>query len=300
MSTVNEQYRNSVFCEYFSNQRRLLSLCNAVLGTDYFDPDDVIINTLEGTFFNAQKNDISCQIGKHFLVLIEHQSSINANMPFRCLSYVSELMNNLVTNKNRLYRKPLIKFPSPKFFVLYDGNDAEPLVREMRLSDAFDDSQPSLELRLTSFNINYGMPQPLLDRCSYLRQYSMLVGKVKEGIRLQLDLHHSISRAVKFCIDNNIMRDFLIQQGKEVFNMIELQWNLEDAQRAWYLDGKDDGLTEGFNLKAEQIALKMLERNKSFEEIRDLTELPMERILSLASSSKTKKIGEKQQQLDLS
>lgn len=289
MSNVNEQYRNSVFCEYFSNQRRLLSLCNAVLGTDYFDPDDVIINTLEGTFFNAQKNDVSCQIGKHFLVLIEHQSSINANMPFRCLSYVSELMNNLVTDKNRLYRKPLIKFPSPKFFVLYDGNDDEPLVREMRLSDAFDDPQPFLELRLTSFNINYGLPQPLLDRCSYLRQYSTLVGKVKEGLRLQLDLHNSISRAVKFCIDNNIMRDFLIQQGKEVFNMIELQWNLEDAQRAWYLDGKDDGLAEGFNLKAEQIALKMLERNKSFEEIRDLTDLSMERILSLASFSKTKK-----------
>lgn len=289
MSNVNEQYRNSVFCEYFSNQRRLLSLCNAVLGTDYSDSDDVIINTLEGTFFNAQKNDVSCQIGEHFLVLIEHQSSINANMPFRCLSYVSELMNNLVTDKNRLYRKTLIKFPSPKFFVLYDGNDEEPLVREMRLSDSFDDPQPSLELRLTSFNINHGLPQPLFKRCSYLQQYSAFVGKVKEGLRLQLDLHNSISRAVKFCIDHNVMRDFLLQQGKEVFTMIELQWNLEDAQRAWYLDGKDDGLAEGFNRKAEQIALKMLERNKSFEEICDLTELPMERILSLASSSKAKK-----------
>ena len=31
-------------------------------------------------------------------------------MPFRCLAYVAELFNNLVADKNRLYRKEFFRF----------------------------------------------------------------------------------------------------------------------------------------------------------------------------------------------
>ena len=95
---------------YFNEPVRLLSLCNAVLATQYTNSDELNINTLEGIFFDKQKNDISCTIDNYFLVLIEHQTTVNENMPFRCLSYVAELLNNLIKNKNKLYKKGLIKF----------------------------------------------------------------------------------------------------------------------------------------------------------------------------------------------
>ena len=160
MSDSNAQYRNSVFCSYFSDPTRLLSLCNAVLNKTYSNPSELEITTLEGIFFDNRKNDISCKIRDNFLILIEHQSSVNLNMPFRCLSYVAELMNKLVKNKRELYRKKLIRFPSPKFFVLYDGNDDEPLEKTMRLSEAFDDTDVSLELTVTALNINFGLFKP--------------------------------------------------------------------------------------------------------------------------------------------
>ena len=153
----NKQYRNSVFCSYFNQPERLLSLCNAILGTSYTDPSKLSINTLEGVFFDDRKNDISCTIGNHFLVLVEHQTSVNDNMPLRCLSYVAELLNKLVEDKQKLYRKTLIKFPAPRFFVLYDGDEAEPLKKEMRLSEAFDGDDRSLELVVTAYNINQGI-----------------------------------------------------------------------------------------------------------------------------------------------
>ena len=108
MAEYNKRYRDTVFRSYFNDADRLLTLCNALLNTDYQDTAAIQINTLEGTFFDRQKNDLSCKIGDNFLVLIEHQSSINENMPFRCLSYVAELMNNLVVNKRKLYHKALI------------------------------------------------------------------------------------------------------------------------------------------------------------------------------------------------
>ena len=254
----------------------MLSLCNAILGTKYSNICELNINTLEGIFFDNQKNDISCTIGNNFLVLIEHQISVNNNMPFRCLSYVAELLNNLVIDKDRLYHKALIRFPRPKFFVLYDGDAREPLEREMRLSEAFGGDNSALELIVTALNINFGLPQPLLAKCQYLRDYSTLVGKVKEGIRAELTRKDAINRAVKFCLDNGLMKGYLEEKSQEVFNMLALQWEHDKAIRASYEDGRDDGI--------EAIALKMIRLGKPLEDILQITDLPIEKIKKLADN----------------
>ena len=282
----NKQYRNSVFCSYFNEPERLLSLCNAVLETNYTDIGKLNINTLEGMFFDDQKNDISCTIENHFLVLVEHQTSVNENMPFRCLSYVAELLNKLVKDKQKIYRKALIKFPSPKFFVLYDGDKAEPLKREMKLSDAFDGDDKTLELIVIAYNINYGLNQPLLAKCNYLNDYSILVGKVKEGIRAGLARRDAIGTAVKFCISNGIMKGYLEEHSEEVFNMLALQWDKDSAIKASFDDGFEDGLQVGRNNGIESVALNMLRRGKSFEDIQADTQLSLKRIEELANMTK--------------
>ena len=274
----NKKYRDSVFRDYFNEPVRLLSLCNAILGTQYSDVTELKINTLEGIFFDNQKNDISCTIGNHFLVLVEHQTSVSENMPFRCLSYVTELLNNLVMNKKKLYHKMLIRFPAPRFIVLYNGDSKEPLQRIMRLSDAFGGDSSSLELVVTVYNINYGLEQPLLDECQYLADYSTLVGKVKEGIRFGLSRRDAISRAVKFCLDNSIMGNYLVEHSEEVFNMLTLEWNMDDALQARFNDGVESGILRG----VESVALNMIGMGMSFEKIQEATKLSMERIKELA------------------
>ena len=280
---ANKKYRDSVFRDYFNEPNRLLSLCNAILGTNYPDSEKLNINTLEGIFFDNQKNDISCVIENNFLVLIEHQTSVNNNMPLRCLSYVAELMNNLVVDKDKLYHKALIRFPCPKFFVLYDGDAKEPLQREMRLSAAFGGDGSTLELVVVAYNINFGLNQPLLSKCQYLRDYSTLVGTVKEGIRLGLTRKDAISRAVKFCLDNGLMKGYLEKNSQEVFNMLTLQWEQDKAIRASYEDGRDDGISEGI----ESVALNLLNMGLTVEKIQEATKLSFERIKELADSLKS-------------
>lgn len=275
---ANAQYRDSVFRDYFNAPARLLSLCNAVLGTEYRDAAKLHINTLEGIFFDNQKNDISCTLEDNFLVLIEHQTSVNNNMPFRCLSYVAELLNNLVIDKDRLYHKALIRFPRPKFFVLYDGDAKEPLQREMCLSEAFGGDDTSLELVVTALNINFGLNQPLMKKCSYLNDYSTLVGKVKEGIRAGLTRKEAISRAVKFCLDNGLMKGYLEEKSQEVFNMLALQWEKDKAIRASYEDGRDDAI--------ESVALNMIQDGEPLDKIIKFTKLSVERIKELADKLK--------------
>lgn len=277
MPDYNKRYRDTVFRNYFNDEARLLSLCNALLGTD---AAALKINTLEGTFFDRQKNDISCVVENNFLVLIEHQSTINENMPFRCLSYVAELMNNLIEDKDKLYHKALIRFPAPRFYVFYDGDAKEPLKREMWLSDSFNGDNSALELVVTALNINFGLEQPLLAKCKYLREYSTLVGKVKEGLRAGLTRKEAISRAVKYCLDNGLMKGYLEEKSQEVFNMLALQWEQDKAIRASYEDGRDDAI--------ESVALNLLNMGLTVEKIQEATKLSMERIKELADTFKAK------------
>ena len=280
MSDANAQYRDSVFRSFFNEPRRLLSLCNAVMGTNYKNPDKLEINTLEGIFFDSRKNDISCSIDNQFLVLVEHQSSVNNNMPFRFLAYVTELLNKLVTDKRKLYKEQLIGFPSPKFFVLYNGKEFEPVEKIMRLSDAFGGDSSSLELRVTAYNINREVNALLLFKCPYLRDYSTLVGEVKAGLAKGLSLRNAIIRAVKFCLDNGIMSDYLVEHSEEVFDMLALEWNLDDAKQAWQEEAREQVI--------EDVAVKLIRRGRSFEEIHEDTGLPLQRIQKLAQADSAK------------
>ena len=277
-STANPQYRDSVFRDFFNDKLRLLSLCNALLNTDFQDPNLIEINTLEGNFFSGQKNDISCRIGNNFLVLVEHQTAINPNMAFRCLTYVAQLLNNLVTKKDELYQDELLLFPEPQCFVFYDGDKNEPLTKNIRLSDSFYISRNRLELIVTSFNINFGLEQPLLKKCSYLNDYSNLVGRVKFGIKNKLSRRQAIIQAIDWCIAHNVMKNYLIEKRNEVFSMLDFQWDLDEAKLAWQKQGENKGRTEGI----ESVALNLLNMGMALDKIHEATKLSIERIKELA------------------
>lgn len=51
-------------------------------------PDQVKLITLENIFLAQRHNDIAFQVGDRLIVLVEHQSTINENMPLRMLFYV--------------------------------------------------------------------------------------------------------------------------------------------------------------------------------------------------------------------
>ena len=61
-------------------------------------------------------NDLGFVIQKRHLVMSECQSTINWNIPMRCLGYVSRSLENL-SGKEGLYGSKLVKFPVPEFYL---------------------------------------------------------------------------------------------------------------------------------------------------------------------------------------
>lgn len=90
---ANREYKDRLFRFVFGaeeNKAYLLSLCNAVSGTDYTDVDDIEITTLSNAIYIKMKNDISFLIDSQ-MNLFEHQSTFNPNMPLRGMRTVWNL-----------------------------------------------------------------------------------------------------------------------------------------------------------------------------------------------------------------
>jgi len=56
---VNRKHKSRIFEMVFSDKKELLALYNAVNGTQYDDPDRLVVNTLENAIYMAMHNDIS-------------------------------------------------------------------------------------------------------------------------------------------------------------------------------------------------------------------------------------------------
>ena len=85
---VRRDHKDTLFRMIFSTRENLLSLYNAVNHSHYTDAKELEIVTLENAVYLGMKNDVSFILGTQ-LVLYEHQSTPNPNMPLRNLAYVA-------------------------------------------------------------------------------------------------------------------------------------------------------------------------------------------------------------------
>ena len=115
----NREYKDRVFRMLLKEPKVALEVYNAMNGTSYDNPDELIITTLENAVDLGMKNDVSFILGTQ-LVLYEHQSTPNPNMPLRNLAYVACVYMAYVFGDN-LYGRKLIKIPEPRFVVFYNG-----------------------------------------------------------------------------------------------------------------------------------------------------------------------------------
>ena len=176
---ANKKYKDSVFTRLFSDKKNLIELYNAIENTNYSTDTDIQINTLEDVLFMDRVNDISFVIGDKFVVLVEHQTTVNYNMPLRFLMYIARLYEKMIDNK-AIYRENLIKIPTPEFIVMYNGKNEQPEEQILKLSDAFiEKSDIKLEVIVKIININYGKSK-ILEKSENLNGYSYFIYDIQK------------------------------------------------------------------------------------------------------------------------
>ena len=244
MEKENREHKDSVFVDLFyqdeTAKKNLLSLYNALHDTNYKDETIIRKVKIDDVLYKNFKNDISCEVNGQVLVFGEHMSTINRNMPLRCLMYVGRAYEQLVDSKAR-YRTTLVKIPTPEFYVFYNGEKEQPLERVLSLSDAFMNParENSVELKVKVININSDKAHGILDKCGILREYSQFISMVRK----YSEEESAIKKAIKECIEKGILADYLKRKGSEVENMLIAEYSYEEDMQVKLQEGIWQGIT---------------------------------------------------------
>ena len=243
---TNPRVRDTLFCKYAGTASNLLAISNAIRGTNHTDASRIQINTLQGSFYSNLKNDISFILDTLIMMLIEHQTTLNPNMPVRLLNYVAELFKiYLEPEKRKMYSSSLIQIPAPEFYVFYDGDDTSFERKILKLSDAFKAPSNKLELIVHVYNLATGKNEALKSICKPLREYSTFSNHYKILRKQGLDIDEAVRDTIRYCIDNNVMRDYLQCNESEVINMFGFEWNEKEEREALLEAGEARGRASG-------------------------------------------------------
>ena len=129
-----------------------LQLYNALNGTNYKNPDALELNTIENVIYITMHNDISFLVDSQ-MTLYEQQSTWNPNMPLRGLFYFAQLYQIYLTqNDKNVISSQLVKIPTPKFVVFYNGTKDDPDSWKLKLSTAFEHPDESGDFEWTALS----------------------------------------------------------------------------------------------------------------------------------------------------
>lgn len=231
-TTVNRQYKNTIFQMIFHQKKELLSLYNALNDTDYVNEEELNIVTLENAVYMSMKNDLAFILDMR-LHMYEHQSTHNPNIPLRDLFYVSQEYQMLVDKKS-LYGSKVVKIPAPRFVVFYNGLAKQPERQWMKLSDMYElyEEEPMLELKVLVLNINQGSNEGIKEKCRTLQEYMLYI----ERIRLYTEekgmvLQEAVETAVDECIKEGILEEFLRKNKAEAIAVSIFEYDEEKELR---------------------------------------------------------------------
>ena len=302
---TNRNYKDSVFVDLFAHdinaKRNFISLYNALHGTNLdVKTTDVQPVMLERVLYMKYYNDIAMLIDGKIVILIEHQSTINKNMPFRFLEYIARIYEKITTKDEKFGRK-LVKLPVPEFYVFYNGKDDYPTESVMKLSDAFmqldgdSELKNQLEISVKVININVDKENPILKRCEALKEYSEFIEQVRYNI--ESEVPEPFTTAIKEAIKKGFLSDYLNRKSTEVQNMLLAEYDYDTdiaVQRKEAFDdgvsigrnegisiGLSQGISQGEHKKAVETAKNALTMHLPIEQVAILTGLSPEEIEKL-------------------
>ena len=265
--TAQRNYKDTLFRMIFKDPEALLSLYNAVNDTEYTDPRDLQVVTLENAIYMNMKNDLAFIIDCR-MSLYEQQASVNPNMPLRNLIYVAKEYQRMVSQKS-MYSSQTVKIPTPYFVVFYNGREEQPERREMRLSEAYEIKveEPALELKVVQLNICKGHNEKLMRKCPLLLEYATYVNLVQEK-SAEMELDDAVEEAVSQCIKDGILAEFLLKNRSEAIAVSIFEYDEEKELALLRAAEREAGVQQGI----QTVVSNMIKRGISDEDIIAITE----------------------------
>ena len=268
---INREHKDRLFRLIFGKEeynQNLLELYNALNDTSYNKLDDLKITTIEDVVYMGMKNDVSMLIHSR-MALFEHQSTYNPNMPIRGFMYAARLYNKYIEeNRLNIYSKTLMELPIPQYIVFYNGDDKHEDEEILHLSDAFvaTERTEGYEWTARMLNINYGRNKKLMEKCKPLRDYAILIDKIKRYAAEKKSIEEAVTQAVDECIKEEVLADFLRKHRAEVMDVCITEYDEKRVMDAIREESHDEGYGEGHKEGYAEGIIKTLKKYKESDE----------------------------------
>ena len=252
-SSTEREYKDGMFRALFNSEKKALKLYCDITGKTFYSDTVIKMKNLNNILLSKLRNDVSFIINNVLVVIIDHQSTPNQNIPLRLLKYIL-LFYEIFTNlRNALYYDKIIPLPKPEFYVLYNGDKSYASNGILKLSDAFqglaEGETPQLELMVNVIDINYDtMPTPLKQNDD-ISGYAIFVKKVRKHLDEGKTLKEAIQLTTRECLSEGILFEFLNKFKDEVDTMFSLVYDEKKAREI----AREEGIVEGIKLGANII-----------------------------------------------
>lgn len=182
-----------------------------------------------------------------------------------------------------IYGKTLVKIPSPRFIVFYNGNEEQEDIVKYKLSDAFEipDDSGEFEWTATVININKNHNEELQKKCESLYHYCVFVNRVKENLKNNLSLSEAVNEAVDFAISSKFLDGFFKEQRGAIMGDILTEFDQEAYDRHRRAEGIAIGEARGARNAKLENAKNFLKLGVAIETVAKGCSLPLEQVLAL-------------------
>ena len=249
MNEIRRDIQNTVFMDLFGrkDKKYLIQLYQALHPEDVSATiDDLDLVTIENIITNGIYNDLGFLARKKLVILIEAQSTWSPNIIMRIFMYLAKTYNEYIFNnpelKAKLYSNSKIEVPKPELYVLYTGEKGnKPEILSLR-EEFFSTSEFLIDLQAKVIFAEKG-------RRDIIGQYISFCVVVKEQFLLHNDKKKAIQEAIRICIENDDLAEYLMQHRKEVEDVMFTLLTQEEATESYgYLqrmEGREEGRIEG-------------------------------------------------------
>lgn len=280
-------------------QGRFIDVANATFDLGLTMDAKIEDVSLDNVFYTKLRNDVAKVVNDTLIVLVEHQSTINENMPLRMLEYVAQIYLNLLDADAR-YKLRLQKIPRPLFAVFYNGKADFQQEKVLHLSDAFKSEsthgrhecssgafkstdETMLELEVPVINIRLCKGGDILNRSQVLHDYAVLCNNI-EAYQQRGESDY-VRAGILQTIRSGILVEYLNRNIKEVSGMLMAEYDYDTDMavkaRESYDTGISHGMFKGIAQTRASTARAMLARNLDAALIAECTGLTMSEVVEL-------------------
>ena len=151
------------------------------------------------------------------------------------------------------------------------------------MTDAFEHPSPGYEWTAYMVNINSGNNPQLMKSCKVLNDYTEFITQIRERQKEGKTIEEAVNEAMKYCIENDCLKTYLLKNRGEVMSMILTEFDEKLYKKTLLEEGIERGIGIG---KKQTVALantifKLYRAGRSYEEIARSLGVSIEQIREL-------------------